>query len=124
MAMLRKKLRNIRYTAEALTRMWREERSFRIQIWSVVPFLLLAVFFHIRALEWAIISFACFMLVAVEFVNTAFERIGDAVTEKHDSRVGSAKELASAATFVTGTGLAIIFTVVLVPHFLNVLAHF
>ena len=119
--MLRKKLENIRYTYRALARMWREERSFRIQTWSTVPFLALAAFLRISALEWALILFGCFMLVALEFVNTAFERLGDAVTNQHNPLVGNAKELASAAVFVSGLGLAVILAVVLIPRLIILL---
>ena len=122
--MLQKKLNNVRYTWDALVRMWREERSFRIQMGSTIPFLALAAFLKVSTLEWSVMLFVFLLLIALEFVNTAFERLGDAVTTEHDSHIGNAKELASAAVFVTGLGVAVIFAIILIPHLIDSFTYF
>lgn len=60
----------------------------------------LGIWFHVTRFEWAVIFICIGAVLAVEFLNTAIEKIMDMIHPEHDSRVGEIKDIAAAASLI------------------------
>jgi diacylglycerol kinase len=78
--------------------------------------LVVAAVVHLSPLEWALIVFAIASVLAAEAVNTAIERLADALMPERHPLVGAAKDLAAGAVLITAVGAAIVGVLVLGPH--------
>ena len=95
--------------------MWRAEVSFRIQIAILAFTLFLAWGLEISRTDFLIIMFAIGVVLAVEAVNTALERIGDTINQAPDPRVAHIKDLGSAASFLIGIATFLVWCEVFIP---------
>lgn len=62
----------------------------------------LGIYRHIDRHDWAILFLAGGLLWGLEALNTAVERLADAVTLQHDPMIGKAKDIAAGAVQIGG----------------------
>lgn len=97
----------------------RTEPNARIHVAVMACALLTAAAVHLSPVEWALIVFAIASVLAAEAVNTAIERLADALMPEHHPLVGAAKDLGAAAVLIVAIGAAIVGLLVLGPHVLR-----
>ena len=66
--------------------------------------------------RWAVLAIA--LVWMAEAFNTAIERLGDAVSTKHDARIGAAKDVAAGAVLLASSAAAIIGVSIFLPYLL------
>jgi diacylglycerol kinase (ATP) len=97
---------------------WRltTEPNARIHLLAMVCALLTAAALQLSAVEWALIVVAIASVLAAEAVNTALERLADALMPERHPLIGAAKDLGAGAVLITAVGAAIVGVLVLGPH--------
>ena len=90
----------------------RTEASIQIQAAIAVVITAAGFYFGIEAWEWCIQLLAIGLVMGVEGVNTAIEKLADYVQPEHDPRIGRLKDLSAGAVMITSvlaalTGLII-----------------
>lgn len=101
----------IKSVIHAVSGFWqavRSERNLRIDI---VIALLTAIFAYAYGLEpigWAVLVLAVCAVFSAELVNTALERLSDAVTEEYNEKIKAAKDIAAAAVILTACGAVLV----------------
>src|SRR5690606_3935788 len=82
----------------------RTERN--IQIWLGITILtfLIAFFLKVSKIEFLIIMIWVFLIGAMEYVNTALEKLSDRITMEHDEQIKRVKDIAAGATFLVSAG--------------------
>lgn len=93
----------------------RTQRNARLHAAITAGVLLLGVLLAIDAMEWLALVLALALVWTAEAVNTALERLGDAVTREADPRIRDAKDLGAAAVFIAAFGAAVVGALVFVP---------
>ncbi|MEE3331998.1 MAG: diacylglycerol kinase family protein [Myxococcota bacterium] len=68
--------------------------------------------------EWCWIVVAMVVVWTAESINTALERLADAVTTDHHPLIGQAKDAAAGAVLIAAVGAATIGLLVMGPHLL------
>lgn len=64
--------------------------------------------FHISMTEWMLQTFAIGLIIAIEGLNTAVEKIADFIHPKYHEKIGFIKDIAAGAVmFAALTGVAI-----------------
>ena len=109
-------VRSLRIALSGLGHMLRTERS---SIWHSVATagaVILGLLFQLSMEEWRWLLLAAALIWAGEAFNTAFERLGDAVTLDHHPKVGHAKDLAAAGVMICAVAAALIALSVFGPH--------
>ena len=102
----------------------RRERNLKIFLAVYVASLLFAGYLRLHAWEWIALLLAGGTFLAVEFLNTALERVVDIVDEhckeehqtSHYSALRTVKDIAAAASLVSLGVIVVVVLVILWPH--------
>jgi diacylglycerol kinase (ATP) len=91
----------MRYSWAGLRHAWRHEAAFRQELCLVVPLAAAALFADVTRTERALVIAGLVLILIVEILNSALEATLDRVGSEHHELTGRAKDLGSAAVFVT-----------------------
>ena len=75
----------------------KKERNLRIHLCFTAIVILLGFLFNISIQDWMFISFAIGLVICMELMNTALERVVDLVTEEYHPLAKQAKDIAAGA---------------------------
>ena len=75
-----------------------------------------AIYFRLSADEWRWIILAIALVWLAEALNTAIERLADAVTIEPNENIGYAKDVAAGAVLAAAVVSAVIGLTIFVPH--------
>ncbi|MCJ7420463.1 diacylglycerol kinase family protein [Sphingomicrobium astaxanthinifaciens] len=113
---MRGRLKAFTFALAGLRTLWREEPTTRFHAVGSVAALVAALAVGLERWEW----FATLTLIAfiwfAEAVNTAVERLADAVTLEHHPLIGKAKDVASAAVVIASLAALAGVVIVFGPH--------
>lgn len=89
------------YSVKGLSFAWRHESAFRQELVLALVMLPAAVWLGDGPVEVALLGGSCFLVVIVELLNTAIEAAVDRVGPELNELAGGAKDVGSAAVFVS-----------------------
>lgn len=112
------------HAVEGLRHAFRHERNLRLFTVGYALLLLLSTFLPLAAWEWTALILAGGLFFSVELLNTALERLTDAVDHARRSQGDSSlhaglkatKDVAAASAFVSLCAAAAVIALVLIPH--------
>ncbi|MCD4670381.1 MAG: diacylglycerol kinase family protein [Actinomycetia bacterium] len=110
---------SFRYAGRGILRVFRSERSFRLQILAFILVVIAGFIFRITGIEWILILIAGSTVLVSEMINTAVEYIIDLVTEEYRILAGHIKNVTAGAVLVSAIIAAIVGLIVFVPYFLE-----
>ncbi len=91
----------------------KKERHVRWHFLTGLVVLLVALFFHVTALEFFLLVLAAMLVIFAELINTAIEAVVDLVTEDYHELAKRAKDVAAGAVLLTSVGAVVLGYVVL-----------
>ena len=97
---IKKFLRSFKYAFSGIFSAVRNEQNMRVHLVVaslIVPF---AYFFGLSKSEWAVLALSIGFVVFAELVNTAVEKLSDAVTKEKNEYIKVAKDIAAGAVVV------------------------
>ncbi len=89
------------FSAAGLRAAWANEASFRLECVAAVVLAPLALWLGSTAVERALLIGSCLLVLIIELVNSAIEAIVDRAGTGRHELAGRAKDLGSAAVFVS-----------------------
>jgi diacylglycerol kinase (ATP) len=98
---LRRILHATRYSAQGFLHAWRHEAAFRQELLLTALMLPLAVWLGRDAFEVLVLCATLRLVLMVEVLNSAIEATVDRVGQEHHELSGRAKDLGSAAVFLS-----------------------
>ena len=98
---LRRILRATIYSAQGFAHAWKHEAAFRQEVALTVVLAPVALWLGQTVVEKALLIGVCFIVLIVEFLNSAIETTIDRVSDEHHELSGRAKDLGSAAVLVS-----------------------
>lgn len=93
----------------------RTEASIKIQVFIGVVMTALGFYFDISNTEWILQIFAIAIVLGVEGMNTAVEKISDFIQPEFDEKIGFIKDIAAGAVMFVSIGSAIIGLIIYLP---------
>ena len=103
------------YSAEGFRAALRHEHAFRQELLLCAVLLPFALFLPLIAMERAVLIAALLLLLIVELLNSAIEAIVDRVSLENHDLSKRAKDLGSAAVFLSLTVVAVTWTLIAGP---------
>jgi diacylglycerol kinase (ATP) len=97
----RRIIRATRYSAQGLTQAFKHEAAFRQELALTLILIPLAIWLGRTVLESALLIACCLVVLIVELLNSAVEAAIDRQGEEYHELSGRAKDLGSAAVFVS-----------------------
>lgn len=98
---IRRILRAAKFSVQGLAQAWRHEAAFRQEIALTLLLTPIAVWLGRTAVERALLISVCLIVIIVELVNSAIEAAIDRHGAEHHELSGRAKDLGSAAVFIS-----------------------
>ena len=105
-----------RYSWQGFKAAWLHEEAFRLEATLALAFVPLAFIVGGTLAHQIALVITCGLVILAEVINTAIESIVDRIGPEHDPLSGQAKDLGSAAVFVT-LGLFLLVWTVSVWHY-------
>ncbi|MBN1263335.1 MAG: diacylglycerol kinase family protein [Candidatus Pacebacteria bacterium] len=106
----------------ALAGLWlsfKTERNLRLMGIISVLVLLLSFFLKVSLIEFTIIVWAIFAVLAVEMINTSLEAITDLVREEWHHQAKLAKDVAAGMVLLAVLGSVVVGSLIFIPKILN-----
>ncbi|MBQ6713854.1 MAG: diacylglycerol kinase family protein [Selenomonadales bacterium] len=90
-------MQSFRYAARGIITAYREERQMKVHTAAAVMAVVCGIVADLSRAEWAILALTIAMVITLELVNTAVERVVDMVTEDYHPLAEKAKDIAAGA---------------------------
>jgi len=117
---IRRILRATKFSAQGLAQAWQHEAAFRQELVLVLILVPVAAWFGQTALERAVLIGCCLIVLIVELINSAIEAAIDRHGDEHHELSGRAKDMGSAAVFVSLLLVAIVWGLIATERFFGV----
>jgi len=115
------RLRSFPHAFRGLYWMIKDEHNSRIHL--AIAIILVPVCFILRLslVEWAVIVACIGLVLALELINSALERISDKISPGKDPEIGKIKDIAAGAVLIGAITSAIIGLIILLPKLMAML---
>ncbi len=104
---------NSLYAINGLAEIFKNEKSFRIELAIIVPLLIVGLFLPVSVWEHLILALSLFGILFAECVNSAIERAIDLISPKYHPLAKASKDAGSAAVFISISAAVLAWIVVL-----------
>ena len=110
--------KNTRYATDGLKEIFANETSFKIEVVLIAAAWIGLIFVAIPLWVKAVLGLSPLLILLIEAVNSAIERVVDLVTQEHHPLAKQAKDAGSAAVFLSivltaGIWIATIYALVI-----------
>jgi len=106
-----------RFSAQGLAHAWRHETAFRQELILTLAMTPVALWLGRTGYERLLLLGSCIVVLIVELLNSAIETTVDRVSDEHHELSGRAKDLGSAAVFISLLLVAIVWSSVALMRF-------
>ena len=112
------RLKSIGYAFKGAVKLITTEHSVMAQFSIGILLIFLGVYFNITKTEWLFQTLAIGLVLSIEGLNTAVEKIADFVHPKFHERIGFIKDIAAGAVFFAAITAIAIGIIIYLPKFL------
>ena len=110
-------IKSFRYACEGLISTYRSEQNFRLQVAVSVLVIAASFYFGISRKEWVIVLLVICLVLLLELLNTALEKVMDILKPKIHHYVKLIKDVMAAAVFLASLFAIIIGVLIFWPYF-------
>ncbi len=119
--MIRKHADSIGHALDGLIWAVRTQHNYRAHIFLVLISIGGGIFFHITYTEWLVILSLTLMGLIFETINTAIEKLGDAISKDYNLDIKIAKDVSAASMLLYAVGAAIGAAMIFLPRIVSLL---
>ncbi|AEM72297.1 diacylglycerol kinase [Allomuricauda ruestringensis DSM 13258] len=112
---LQNRIKSVGYALKGMFLLLRTEPSIKIQFVITLVVTAFGFYFQISNTEWILQLLAIGLVMGVEGVNTAIEKICDYVQPKLDPKIGLIKDISAGAVMIVSVIASIIGLIIYVP---------
>jgi diacylglycerol kinase len=105
-------LKSFVFAVQGILTSLREHRNLKVQVVIGIITVGAGFYFHITATEWSIVLLTIGLVIGLELINTAIEKVVDLITKEWHPLAGKAKDMAAGAVLVASI-LAVIIGVII-----------
>lgn len=109
-------LQNFGYAIDGIKYFFRSERNGRIQLLIAVTVIVLGFIIELSAMEWCIILGCIALVISLEMMNTALERVCAMLSLEFHPMVKIIKDVAAGAVLWAVVFCSIIGLIIFIPH--------
>ncbi|MBT8188603.1 MAG: diacylglycerol kinase family protein [Croceitalea sp.] len=109
------RMKGVWYAFKGLFLLLRTEPSIQIQFVLAIIMTVAGCYFEISATEWALQCLAIGMVMGIEGLNTAIEKVADYIQPEFDTKIGFIKDIAAGAVMLVSIIAVIVGLLIYVP---------
>lgn len=112
---MKKFFRGFKYAFSGLVAATKSECNMRFHLCATVCVVVAGFVFCISAAEWLAVLLCCGMVVGAEMLNTAIEKLADAVEPDQNERIKFVKDAAAGGVLACAIAAACVGLIIFVP---------
>ena len=105
------------YSIKGLRFAWKNEAAFRQESLLALALIPAACWIGGNAVQKALLIGSCLIVLIVELLNTGIEAVVDRISDEYHTLAGSAKDLGSAAVFISLVQVVAVWGLVITEQF-------
>ncbi|RNL90694.1 diacylglycerol kinase family protein [Sinomicrobium pectinilyticum] len=109
------RVKSVRYAAKGAVILFRTEASIQVQFTIACIVTVAGFYFDISATEWILQILTIAVIMSVEGLNTAIEKMADFIHPDHHHKIGIIKDIAAGAVFIAAATAIIIGCIIYIP---------
>ena len=109
------RFKSIGYAFKGAIFLLKTEASIKIQLVIALIMTIAGFYYNISTTEWIIQILAIGLIISIEALNTAIEKISDFIHPEHHSKIGFIKDVAAGAVFIASISAIIIGFIIYFP---------
>ncbi|PWL38725.1 diacylglycerol kinase [Flagellimonas aquimarina] len=109
------RIRSVGYAMKGMFLLLRTEASIKIQFVIALIVTGAGFYYNISGTEWMIQLIAIGMVMGIESLNTAIEKISDFVQPENDPKIGFIKDISAGAVMIVSILASIVGLLIYVP---------
>lgn len=110
---LRKWIKSTNHAIEGILHAAKTQRHMRYHLYAAIAVLIISFVLGISWSQFAILVILSVVVISVEMVNTAIEKITDTIYTEYDKKAKEIKDIAAGAVLITAMGAVIIGYIIL-----------
>lgn len=115
-AFFKGRLKSVTYAFKGAIKLITTEHSVMVQFSLGILVSLAGLYFSISATQWLFQTLAVGLVMSVEGLNTAIEKIADFIHPDYHERIGFIKDIAAGAVFFAAMTAIVIGIIIYVPY--------
>ena len=112
------RLKSMGFALKGAIKLITTEHSVMVQFSLGIALTIAGFFFNITATEWMFQTLAIGLVLSIEGLNTAVEKIADFIHPDYSQRIGFIKDIAAGAVFFAAMAAITIGLIIYLPKFL------
>lgn len=114
-SLLKNRIKGVKVALKGALLLLKTENSIKVQCGVAILVTIAGLVFKISAIEWAIQLLAIGLVMSIEGLNTAIEKIADYVQPNFDKKIGFLKDIAAGAVMIASIIAIIVGCIIYVP---------
>lgn len=111
---------SFKYAFEGIIHASKGERNFRFHLFAAILVLVAGIFSQISLIEWIILILCISVMLSLELINSALERVVDLASPEIHDFAKQAKDMSAAAVLVFACASAIIGILIFLPKWMEI----
>ncbi len=112
------RIKSISFAVKGALKLISTEHSIMVQFSIGILITIAGFYFNITQTEWLFQTMAIGLVMSIEGLNTAVEKIADFIHPNYDERIGFIKDIAAGAVFFASISAILIGLIIYLPKFL------
>lgn len=112
---LQNRIRSVGFALKGALLLIKTEASIKIQVFIALVMTAGGFYFDISPTEWILQIFAISLVLGIEGLNTAVEKLADFVQPEFDEKIGFIKDISAGAVMLVSIGASIIGLIIYLP---------
>ncbi len=113
---LKNRTKSVGYAFKGAWLLIKTESSIQIQTVIAVVVTFMGFYFNISKEEWMLQFLAIGLVMGIEGLNTAVEKLSDFVQPEHDKRIGFIKDISAGAVMLAAIMASLVGLIIYVPR--------
>ncbi|MCV9926329.1 diacylglycerol kinase family protein [Flavobacterium sp. LS1R49] len=114
------RLKSVSYAYKGAVKLISTEHSVMVQFSLGIIMTIAGFYFHITSTEWLFQILAIGLVLSVEGLNTAVEKVADFIHPNYHERIGFIKDIAAGAVFFAAMTAIAIGLTIYIPYIQNI----
>ena len=112
---IRNRIKSVVYAFRGASLLLKTEASIKIQFALTLLTTAAGFYYQISSTEWILQILTIALIMSIEGLNTAVEKIADFIHPEYHKKIGIIKDIAAGAVFITAISSIIIGSIIYIP---------
>lgn len=109
-------MKSFRYAFNGIKFALQTEQHMKVHLLCACIVILVGAYFNITRFEWLILLLTIALVMTLEMINTALEKVVDLVTEEFHPLAMHAKDVAAGAVLIASVFAVVIGCIIFIPY--------